>query len=114
MTELWTPGQAKDVVEVHQAERVVLPNERKHEGGSHFDDELDLESKRMADLQAEGRRLVDHLRERPDHIVYVASIEDRDNMRAVFNFWFNAGILTHHPSIKIDYGVADGAIRITE
>ena len=114
MPELWTPGRANDVVEVSPHERRVSPTVRKTEGGSHFDDELDLESSRHAKVQAEGARLVAHLRERPDHVVYVGSAEERDKMRSVFNVWFNAGALTHHPTIRIDYGVAEGAIRITE
>ena len=114
MAELWIPGQANDVVEVQPHERRVQPTERKKEGGSQFDDELGLEATRHANLMAEGARLLEHLQERPDHIVYVGSIEERDKLREVFNVWHRHGTLNHHPTIRIDYGVAEGAIRITE
>ena len=108
MTELWTPNMVG--VETHA--RRVAPTERKPEGGSHFDDELDLASLRHADLMREGARLVAHLQQRPDHTVYVSSVEERDKMRQVFNVWFKEGALNYHPTIRIDYGVRDGEIRI--
>jgi len=96
---LWTPGH-------------VAPSERKFDGGSHFDDELETTANKQKVIQAEYNTMVEHLQQRPDHKVYVSSTEERAKMRAVFNHMFNEGVLTHRPDIRIEYGVADGAIRI--
>jgi len=116
--ELWLPNSAKfgvkDMVEVEKPGRKTLPTEGKKDGGSFFDDELTDASVTQADLEREGARLMQHLRERPDHTVYVGSAKSRDELRQVFNAWFRSRWITYHPNIKIDYGVVDGAIRISE
>ena len=104
--ELWVPTQSH--------ERRVKPSTRKKEGGSQFDDEMGLERHAEAKVEAARLELIDHLNKRPDHIVYVASVDEREKMRLVFNSWFQWKIIGHNPTIKIDYGVADGAIRVTE
>jgi hypothetical protein len=89
-----------------------MPTIRKKEGGSQFDDELETEeavAKRYAD---DVKELLVHLNQRPDHIVYVGSDEERGKMRDVFNHWKREGALMNNPNIRIDYGVADGAIRV--
>ncbi len=102
MQELWTPPVMQ------------VPDERKAEGGSYFDDEM-LTKEGVAKAYAlQVKMLLQHLNERPDHIVYVGSTEDRANIREVFNWWVREGGLAKHPSIRIDYGVADGAIRVGE
>lgn len=100
---LWTPTPTAPT---------VTPTERKKDGGSYFDDELETNRDYYETLMEEGERLVNHLRERPDHVVHVGSARERDELRQVFNLWFQAGALNHHPTIHIDYGVAEGAIRI--
>ena len=104
--ELWVPTQAH--------ERRVKPTTRKKEGGSHFDDEFGLERHAEAKVEAARLELIDHINKRPDHLVYVASVQERHQMRLVFNSWYQWKIIRHNPTIKIDYGVADGAIRVTE
>jgi len=104
--ELWVPTQAH--------ERRVKPTERKWDGGSQFDDEFGLERDAEAKLLAARDELIDHLNKRPDHIVYVASVDEREKMRLVFNSWYQWKVINHNPSIRIDYGVADGAIRVSE
>ena len=104
--KLWVP--------TNQHERRVSPTERKSEGGSQFDDEMGLERHAQAKIEAARLELINHLNHRPDHIVYVASVDERDKMRTVFNSWFQWKVISHNPTIKIDYGVADGAIRVTE
>ena len=99
MNELWTPGH-------------VAPTERNDEGGSHFDDELETTANKQKVIQAEYNTMVDHLNKRPDHKVYVSSTEERAKMRSVFNHMFNQKVISHRPDIRIEYGVADGAIRI--
>lgn len=112
--ELWTPGEAKDVVEVKSAERMVLPTAAKKDGGSHFDDELETAANKAAVYAQDVKRLLAHLNTRPDHTVYVSSADERGKLREVFNWWKREGALGHNPNIRIDYGVADGAIRIGE
>ena len=93
-------------------QRRSLPTLRKEEGGSYFDDELETEAvvaKRYAD---DAKELLVHLNQRPDHSVYVGSEDERVQMRAVFNHWKREGALMHNPNIRIDYGVAEGAIRV--
>ena len=104
--ELWVPTQAH--------ERRVKPTTRNREGGSQFDDELGLERVAEAKLLAAREELIDHLNKRPDHIVYVASVDEREKMRTVFNAWHQWNVINHNPTIRIDYGVADGAIRVAE
>jgi hypothetical protein len=102
--ELWTPTQTH--------ERRVRPTERKKEGGTTFDDELETQAvvaKRYAD---QVKELLVHLNQRPDHTVYVGTPEERDQLRSVFNHWKREGALLHNPNIRIDYGVAEGAIRV--
>ncbi len=110
--ELWTPGRATDVVEVEHKGRKALPTLRKNDGGSYFDDEM-LDEEMVAKAYAlQVKQLLEHLNARPDHIVYVGSATDRENIRQVFNHWKAKGALGHNPNIRIDYGVADGAIRV--
>ena len=104
MDKLWTPTQE------HQ--RRVRPDARKAEGGSVFDDEL-MTEEAAAKLYAHSvQELLIHLNQRPDHTVYVGTAEERGKMREVFNLWFKQGALLHHPDIRIDYGVAEGALRV--
>ena len=109
---LWTPGQAKDKVEVEQKARRQLPQIRKTEGGSYFDDELMTEEEVAKEYGMQVRQLLEHLNERPDHSVFVGSLEERDQMRTVFNHWKSEGAIAHNPTIRIDYGVGEGAIRV--
>ncbi len=104
--ELWTPTKAH--------ERRVQPTTRKLEGGSQFDDEFGLERVAEDKLLAARAELIDHLNKRPDHTVYVASVDEREKMRTVFNSWYQWKVINHNPTIRIDYGVADGAIRVSE
>ena len=101
--ELWTPPGAK-----------VAPDKAKWDGGSYFDDELEDKSKHQAELKKEYDRMVEHLQQRPDHTVYVGDTKTRTELRAVFNHMYQQNILSYHPNIRIDYGVREGAIRITE
>ena len=112
--ELWTPGRANDVVEVETKARRELPKLRKNDGGSYFDDEMMTEAEVAKEYADQVKQLLNHLNERPDHVVYVGSVEDRANMRQVFNYWVSQGALMRNPNIRIDYGVADGAIRVGE
>ncbi len=98
---LWTPQK-------------VMPGERHIEGGSYFDDQMEDTTDRDSRIRQEAARLLDHLQQRPDHSVYVGSTDDRDKMRSVFNHWYMNGVLSHHPNIRIEYGVADGSIRVAE
>ena len=102
MKEIWTP------------EPKVMPKERKAEGGTYFDDELMSKDEQQRLVAIEQQRLVAHLNERPDHVVYVGGSDERHQMRSVFNAWFNMRLIRHHPTIKIDYGVKEGAIRLDE
>jgi hypothetical protein len=108
--ELWTPS----TVEVTTPERVALPDKRKPDGGSYFDDELATEAQKANELANEVRDLLNHLNARPDHVVFVGNVKDRANLRDVFNWWKREGAIGHNPIIRIDYGVADGAIRVGE
>lgn len=112
--ELWTPGRATDVVEVEHKPRKSLPDAGKADGGSYFDDEMDDEEFVAKAYALQVKMLLQHLNERPDHVVYVGSTKDRENIRQVFNWWVREGGLRAHPNIRIDYGVADGAIRVGE
>ncbi len=91
---------------------VILPGTRKVEGGTYFDDELQTKAVHSEEFQAEMKRLIQHINERPDHIVYVGSGDDRGKMRLVFNNWKLAGLIETNPTINIDYGVANGVIRV--
>ena len=102
MQELWTPPI------------MSVPEERKWDGGSYFDDEMDTKEMVAKAYALQVKMLLEHLNERPDHVVYVGSVEDRTNIREVFNWWVSQGGLAKHPNIRIDYGVADGAIRVGE
>jgi len=98
---LWTPPK-------------VLPTERKRDGGSYFDDEMsdtEVERKQFLDMATD---MVEHIRQRPDHTIYVGGVEDRTKMRQVLNHFYTKGLITTRPRIKIDYGVPDGTIRIDE
>ncbi len=112
--ELWTPGRATDVVEVERIGRKTVPTLRKNEGGSYFDDEMDDEQMVAKAYALQVKMLLEHQNERPDHNVYVGSTTDRENIRQVFNYWVSQGALKKHPNIRLDYGVADGAIRVGE
>jgi hypothetical protein len=104
MDDLWTPTK--------QHARRVRPDSRKTEGGSIFDDELGTEAEAAQKYGEAVRDLLIHLNQRPDHTVYVGSEEERTKMREVFNVWKMRGVLLHNPNIRIDYGVAEGAIRV--
>jgi len=112
MPKLWTPGRSKEKVEVDVKAVMKSPTERKKDGGSYFDDELETQAESDAKFTIQMEELVAHLRARPDHEVYVGGSEERDQLRKVFNHWKQTGVISHNPNIRIDYGVADGAIRI--
>ena len=101
--ELWTPPDAR-----------VLPDVGKADGGSYFDDELETKEEHDAKFKAAVVEMVKHLNQRPDHVVFVASADERAKMRAVFNSLKDGGLINHWPTVKIDYGVPDGTIRIDE
>ena len=88
-----------------------LPGVRKAEGGSRFDDELETADQV---LKNETMKLVANLNERPDHIVYVSSVDERDKMRDILNWFRREKWIDHNPAIKIEYGLPDGAIRTGE
>ncbi len=102
MQELWTPPVMQ------------IPDERKKDGGSFFDDEMQTKEAVALAYRKQVEDLLVHLNARPDHVVYVGSVEDRSNIRAVFNWWVREGALQTNPNIRIDYGVQDGAIRVGE
>ena len=104
--------QEDDVEEIWTPPIMQLPDERKRDGGSVFDDEMQTKEQVAKDYANQVKQLLEHLNQRPDHVVYVGSVEDRANMRQVFNWWVQKGALMRHPNIRIDYGVADGAIRV--
>ena len=95
MHEIWTPPVMQ------------VPEERKWEGGSYFDDEMLTKEAVAIAYRKQVEDLLIHLNSRPDHVVYVGSVEDRTNIRAVFNWWVRQGGLARHPNIRIDYGVAE-------
>ncbi len=102
--ELWTPTKTLP--------RKSLPTQRKSEGGSYFDDELEDQAAIDERFARSMQELVEHLRQRPDHTVYVGSAEDRTKMRVVFNSWAKHGVLSHNPNIRIEYGIPEGGIRV--
>ena len=101
MDKLWTPPGAK-----------VAPTEGKKDGGSYFDDELETVASKEAAVKREYDSMVEHLNQRPDHKVYVGGTRERSELREVFNHMFSVGVINRHPDIRIEYGVAEGAIRI--
>ena len=102
---LWTPPATP-------YERRVMPSVRKKEGGSLFDDELETEEAVAKRYAEDVKDLLIHLNQRPDHTVYVGTTEERTQLREVFNHWHREGALLRHPNIRIDYGVAEGGIRV--
>ena len=102
MPDLWTPAG------------MVSPDVRKEEGGTYFDDELETKHDQYTKYQLESLAIRAQLNERPDHTVFVASVEARQELRKVFNFWFSKKEMGHHPTIEIDYGLPDGEMRIGE
>lgn len=95
----------------------VAPTKAKEigkEGGTWFDDELPDAVKHRAMLVKEASELANHINERPDHVVYVSSVEERAQMRQVFNWWKREGVLMSNPKILIEYGVKTGSIRVGE
>lgn len=98
---LWTPEK-------------VLPTTGKSDGGSYFDDEMDNTAEHEAEFKAMVVELIRHINQRPDHVVFVASSDERWQMRQVFNSWREGGIISHVPTIKIDYGVRGGQLRVDE
>lgn len=112
--ELWTPGKARDMVPVEPVKQMVVPEIGKAEGGSYFDDEMEERSRMEARVEKQAADLRAHLNARPDHTVYVGSVEDRAKMRAAFNVWYRHGLINHNPTIKIEYGVVEGGIRVAE
>ena len=109
MPKLWTPG---DKVPVEPHKRRVQPTERKAEGGSQFDDELETAEAKQARIEAEAMELMSHINARPDHNVYVSSHDEREKMRDVFKLWRHKGYIRGVPKIKIEYGVPAGGIRV--
>ena len=105
MTELWIPQE-----KLH--ERRVQPTERKTEGGSQFDDELQTEYSYNEKFAEHMQSLIRHINERPDHAILVGSAQDRTKLRSVFNMWRTQHIIGSNPNIRIDYGIPDGTIRI--
>jgi len=102
--------------ELYLPERLA-PTKRKEygkDGGSWFDDELPDAVKHRANLVKMAGEMAAHINERPDHVVFVGSTEDRSNLRAVFNWWKREGIIERNPTIRIEYGVKEGAVRIGE
>ena len=112
MSRLWTPGRSKEKVAVDVKSVMKAPTERKAEGGSYFDDELETTAESDSKFVTQMEELVSHLQQRPDHTVYVGGAEERDQLRKVFNHWKQQGVINYNPNIRIDYGVADGAIRV--
>jgi hypothetical protein len=98
---LWTPPK-------------VMPTAAKKDGGSYFDDEMEDTETKQRTVTRDAARMIDHLQQRPDHVVFVGSAQDRGKLRAVFNHFKAAKLLTYNPVIRIDYGVPDGTIRIDE
>ena len=111
MPELWTPDKMVEVETPAQREK---PTERKFEGGSYFDDELRTVEEVAAELRRQTEELLIHLNQRPDHTVYVGSSKDREELRAVFNYWKREGVISYNPNIRIEYGVPEGQIRVAE
>ncbi len=105
MDKMWTPPSYQPR---------ALPDVRKAEGGSLFDDELPTKASVEMEFATMTRELVSHLNTRPDHVVYVASPEERDQIRKLFNFWKRSGIIGHNPNIRVEYGVSDGHLRVGE
>jgi hypothetical protein len=101
-------------VEVQPIKRMWLPPSAKREGGSYFDDEMETVHEHATHAQRQSLDMRSHLNARPDHVIKVPSVEAREEMRKVLNFWFGNGEIGHHPSIEIDYGVPDGEVRIEE
>jgi hypothetical protein len=94
--------------------RREMPSDRKNEGGSYFDDELETQEAKAREFGLQVQELLMHLNARPDHVVYVGSADERGKMRTVFNSWKMQGALLHNPNIRIDYGVPDGTLRVGE
>jgi len=88
-----------------------LPGQRKAEGGSQFDDEL---STADAQFVKDTKSLVEQINEREDHVVFVGSVEDRDKMRQVMNHFLNIKAIGRNVTIKIDYGIPEGGVRVRE
>jgi len=88
-----------------------LPGQRKGEGGSYFDDEL---STADAQFVKDTKSLVEQINEREDHVIFVASVEDRDKIRQVMNHFLKIKAIGRNVTIKIDYGIPDGGLRIGE
>ena len=109
MAELWTPG---DRIPIEPHQRRVAPTTRKVEGGSQFDDELDLEADRTKQIEADAKELMRHINERPDHLVYVSSTNERAKMQEVFDHWQAQGWIGHRPRIQVEYGLTEGSIRV--
>jgi len=109
MSELWLPDSIDTGIE-----RRLLPDERKQDGGSYFDDELMTVTEHEKLFREQMAELIRHLNARPDHAVYVGSTDERRQLREVFNWWQRERIIGHHPNIRIDYGIAEGNIRVGE
>ena len=62
----------------------------------------------------ETKDLVDQINEREDHVVFVASTEERDKMRQVMNHFLKIKAIGRNVTIKIDYGISEGGVRIGE
>jgi hypothetical protein len=101
-------------VEVEPIKRMWLPSSAKRDGGSYFDDEMETYDAHMTKQQRESLRIRTQLNERPDHFILVGSAEARETMRKVCNFWKAKGEIGHFPTIKIDYGIPEGEMRIGE
>jgi len=96
---IWTPPK-------------VVPKERKRDGGSYFDDEMVDTRTHEEKFKAAVLELIKEVNQHPDKVVFVASDDERHKMRAVFNSFKEAGMVQHWPTIKIDYGVPEGTLRV--
>ncbi len=86
-----------------------LPGERKRDGGTYFDDELTTAQRALVDETVD---LVNHINQRPDHVLYVSSTGDREKMRAVIDWMLKDKLIGRKPKIKIEYGLRDGEVRM--
>lgn len=102
MNDLWTPAG------------MVTPDVRKKDGGSYFDDEMATKAEEYTKYQRESLEMRRQLNARPDHVISVASVEARAEMRKVLNLWREKGEIRHNPKILIDYGIREGEMRIGE
>ena len=92
-------------------EGMWLPGERKADGGSRFDDELETKDEVFV---RETVDLVAQINEHHDNVVFVGSTEERDQMRKVMNHFLAIKAIGRNVTIKLDYGIPEGGVRIGE